>query len=1041
MRPYLRDHLPIEEVDKGFIVSKFGDSTLGYELIMPEIHTLSGEQLELLCRTWEKILVILGPNTILHKQDWYWQTTWQGNLEKPASFLSGASERYHHGRPYLAHRCYLFFTRRPQRRAIGGGKALLSKNLVPQDTLSERAAQEFAAEVSQCMHILADSGLIQYRALSTEELAGTADTAGLIEQYCQLTMPGETPELRDIHLGEQMRIGNNYLLMHTLADAEHLPVQCSPVVAYPPYSTERTPFPTGFVWPLGLSLRCNHIYNQYIIKEALDKTRKKLEQKRHRMQSLSAHSRQNALGKEAVDAYLNEAIGESQLMIKAHFNILSWTSQIDAVERLRDMVVAAITKMGAVAHLETVGGPQLWCAGIPGNAADIPHYELIDMLANQALCFLAPDTNYRENSVAGLRLCDRLYGRPLEVDLSDEPMRAGMIANRNKAVFGGSGSGKSFFTNHMMRSYHERGAHILIVDIGNSYKGLCDLTRGYYFMYTEQSPLRLNPFWLPAGEAPDTEKRESLKTLLLALWKKEDETFLRSEYVALSHALQLYYQKVGENPGLFACFDSFYEFLSGEFVSVLAGDKVKGKDFDMDNFLYVLRPYYKGGEFDFLLNAREQLNLLQERFIVFELDAVKDHPILFPVVTIVIMEVFISKMRKLPGIRKIILIEEAWKAIARQGMSEYLKYLFKTVRKFFGEAIVVTQEAEDIISSLIVKQAILNSTDCKILLDQSKFRNKFDELQALLSLTEHDKALVLSLNQHRDPNRQYKEVFISLGSNYSKVYRTEVSMEEYLTYTTEEKEKVQVQQWAQRHGGLEKGIMALAKALRDGSFKWLITGLMILGSLLMPSQNAQAQFPIAAIINMAVKRVIVATDLAIQRMQTKTIGLQNAQKALENAMQLDRLTDIADWMRRQKELFEGYYQELWQVKDALLLYHKVKDIVERQAQLAASCKKALFLLRQDPHFSMQDLENMGKVYGAILDKSIRNARELTRVVTGFVTQMQDGDRLAIIDRIGQEADQNRRDLAAFTQENILLSLQRSKSQQEIHFVQILYNHH
>ena len=229
----------------------------------------------------------------------------------------------------------------------------------------------------------------------------------------------------------------------------------------------------------------------------------------------------------------------------------------------------------------------------------------------------------------------------------------------------------------------------------------------------------------------------------------------------------------------------------------------------------MLRPYYQGGEFDYLLNATENLDLQNQRFIVFELDAVKDHPILFPVITIIIMEVFISKMRKLKGIRKIILIEEAWKAIAKEGMAEYIRYLFKTVRKFFGEAIVVTQEVEDIISSPVVKQAIINNSDCKILLDQSKYQNKFDQIQELLGLTEKEKALVLSVNKANDPLRKYKEVFISLGGMHSKVYRTEVSTEEYLCYTTEETEKLKVSQYAQKYGSIKKGITALADELRS----------------------------------------------------------------------------------------------------------------------------------------------------------------------------------------------------------------------------------
>jgi len=472
--------------------------------------------------------------------------------------------------------------------------------------------------------------------------------------------------------------------------------------------------------------------------------------------------------------------------------------------------------MDAVAKQETIGAPQIFWGGIPGNEADFPMNDTFDTFAEQAACFLNMETSYRSSaSPVGIRLGDRLTGKPVHVDISDEPVKKGICTNRNKFILGPSGSGKSFFTNHMVRSYYEQGTHIVLVDVGHSYKGLCDMVKGYYFTYTEKKPIKFNPFYLAKGDSLDTEKKESIKTLLLALWKKDNETFNRSEYVALSNALQLYYEKLESNKKIVPCFNTFYEFVLEDFAEVLATEKVKEKDFDVTNFLYVLRPYYKGGEFDYLLNATKNLDLLNKRFIVFELDNIKDHPILFPVVTIIIMEVFISKMRKLKGIRKMILIEEAWKAIAREGMAEYIKYLFKTVRKFFGEAIVVTQEVEDIISSPVVKQAIINNSDCKVLLDQSKYQNKFDQIQELLGLTEKEKALVLSVNKANDPSKKYKEVFISLGGMLSKVYRTEVSPEEYLAYTTEETEKVKVQQYAKKYGGLQKGIAVLAAEMKE----------------------------------------------------------------------------------------------------------------------------------------------------------------------------------------------------------------------------------
>ena len=190
--------------------------------------------------------------------------------------------------------------------------------------------------------------------------------------------------------------------------------------------------------------------------------------------------------------------------------------------------------------------------------------------------------------------------------------------------------------------------------------------------------------------------------------------------------------------------------------------------------------------------------------------------VLFPIVTIIIMETFINKMRKLKGVRKMILLEEAWKAISKEGMAEYLKYLFKTVRKFFGEAVVVTQEVEDIISSPIVKGTIINNSDCKILLDQRKYMNKFDEIQSLLGLTDKERAQILSINMANSPSRKYKEVWIGLGGTQSAVYATEVSPEEYYCYTTEETEKLELARLTRKLGGnIELAIRQLAGSKRE----------------------------------------------------------------------------------------------------------------------------------------------------------------------------------------------------------------------------------
>ena len=815
----LQDILPIMAIEHNCILSKQGDVTIVYEAILPELFTLSNDEYEAFHQSLVKAIKILPVNTVFHKQDWFTESQYKADFNSTdTSFLTRSSERFFNERPYLDHRCYILLTRKAVNRKAGSSlfSNLLKRSIVPEETLQPALLQEFLDSAGQFEKILLDSGFVRLKRLSDEALAGDSNYCGFIERYLNLQADEAKFMLKDISFKEGIRVGAAYCQLFTLADAQDLPALCGSRINYDRYSTDRTKFSVGFASPLGQLLPCNHIYNQYIFIDDQQTTIKKLENKRLRLQSLSAYSRENAISRDATNEFLNEAISQQRQPVKAHFNVLIWTESKDELKDQRNLVSSALAQMDAVPKQELDGAPQIHWAGIPGNAADFPMNETFDTFAEQAACFLNLETNYRSSvSPCGIRLGDRLSGRPVHVDISDEPMQKGVVTNRNKFILGPSGSGKSFFTNHMVRSYYEQGTHVVLVDVGHSYKGLCDMVRGYYFTYNEKNPIKFNPFFIGEGDILDTEKKESIKTLLLALWKKDNETFNRSEYVALSNALQLYYQNLEQDQQLFPCFDSFYEFLQKDFVVVLKTDQVKDKDFDISNFLYVLRPYYKGGEFDYLLNATENLELLHQRFIVFELDNIKDHPILFPVVTIIIMEVFISKMRKLKGIRKMILIEEAWKAIAKEGMAEYIKYLFKTVRKFFGEAIVVTQEVEDIISSPVVKQAIINNSDCKILLDQSKYQNKFDQIQELLGLTDKEKALVLSINKSNDPTKKYKEVFISLGGVLSKVYRTEVSPEEYLAYTTEETEKVRLQQYVVKSGGnIEKAISHMAAELK-----------------------------------------------------------------------------------------------------------------------------------------------------------------------------------------------------------------------------------
>jgi conjugation system TraG family ATPase len=812
--------LPIWGVEKDCIVATKGDYTAAFEVTKPEIFTLSGADYENMHQTLVKAIKVLPANCILHFQDWYTGASYAASPDRNTqSFLDQASDRFFEGRPYLDHRAYLYITRRPSGRkgANSASSNLFRKTLVPEEALSPTAVREFRDSVGQFWRILEDGKQWQLRRLAEGDIWSTTQQAGLLEQYIFLASPAERPVIRDIAFDPGMRVGDRHCQLYTLADAEKLPAWCSPRIAYDQYSTDKTKFPIGFAAGLGSLLQCNHIYNQYVFLEDAAATLKKLEAKRLRLQSLSKGSRENAIAEESVNAFLNEAIKEQRLPVKWHANVLAWTENPNELGDIKNRVSSAIAQLEAAPHQETVGAAQIWYAGIPGNAGDFPMNETVDTFAEQALCFLNMESPYRSSEGSqSIRFGDRITGKPVQIDLFHGPMAQNIITNRGAFVCGGSGGGKSMLCNHIFRSLYEQGAHILIVDLGGSYKGLCALVGGYYFTYTETDPIRFNPFFLAAGEALDTEKKESLKALLVTLWKQEHETFNRSEYVALSNALQGYYARLENDATIYPCFNSFYEYLQSDYVTVLQEHRVKDRDFDIENFLYVLRPYYRGGEFDYLLNATENLGLLSKRFIVFELDNIKDNPILLPVVSLIIMELTISKMRKIPAILKAFAIEEAWKPMMQAGMSQFMKYAWKTFRKLYGIPIVVTQEIDDLVSSPIIKEAIIGNSDIKILMDMRKFMNKFDALQATLGMSEKGKTLLFSVNRANEPGRRYREFYLELGGQVQKVFRFEPSPEEYYAYTTEGKEKVMVMEYAAKYGSVERGITALVADLKAG---------------------------------------------------------------------------------------------------------------------------------------------------------------------------------------------------------------------------------
>ena len=392
--------------------------------------------------------------------------------------------------------------------------------------------------------------------------------------------------------------------------------------------------------------------------------------------------------------------------------------------------------------------------------------------------------------------------------------------------------------NSVVRQLHEQGTDVVMVDTGNSYEGLCEYLGGKYISYTEEKPITMNPFRINRQEL-NVEKTGFLKNLVLLIWKGNQGTVSKTEDRLIDQVITEYYdvyfngfdgftppQREDLRKSLLVddrnnardgreteeerlqriereideierrrkelkveslSFNTFYEYSVQRIPDICHENNLKG--IDLSTYRYMMKDFYRGGNHDKTLNEEMDGTLFDETFIVFEIDAIKDDPLLFPIVTLIIMDVFLQKMR-LKKNRKVLVIEEAWKAIASPLMAEYIKFMYKTARKFWASVGVVTQEIQDIIGSEIVKEAIINNSDVVMLLDQSKFRERFDGIKAILGLTDVECKKIFTINrlENKEGRSFFREVFIRRGTA-SEVYGVEEPRECYMTYTTERAEK------------------------------------------------------------------------------------------------------------------------------------------------------------------------------------------------------------------------------------------------------------
>lgn len=830
----LYDMLPVMAVRDDAIISKRGEVTLGWELSLPVVYSVMEDGYDDIVNTFAAAARLLPQWTMIHRQDVFTYDEYRGTYD--GRYLSDCFSEHFEGRRFLRHRQFLYLTMTTKASAMkansqtAGFGIRFSAGFPSKDEVRafETKADEFISVLTSCEYIRA-------RRLTQEELEGEGVEPGIIDGY--LTFWQEEPMRSDYVIApDRVRIFDKQMLGFKISEAEELPGEVPDVLKVNEAGSGYELF-LSFGSPLGVRLDCEHVVNQYILMPSQAVVLQELDRKKKKMVSMM-NSPENRVNAEQIQGFIDDVHRDGRTCCYSHMNVLAWCGEGEELD-LKGKLSAALSSMGVVATQALCDLPSLFFAGVPGGACEIGKDNLMTQELTGMLCMGLNETF--EQSVPGglIQICDRMRNVPIRIDLQKLARSKGWIDNYNVFLLGPSGSGKSFFTNYFLQQCYDAGEHIFIIDVGDSYQGLCQIINetsggkdGIYLSWDVEHPFSFNPFigyqgWLDSnGHVKQDEGGVTfLISFLTTAWKPQEGW--SSETMAVLEEIigDFVRWALRERKGVLPIFDDFYQFLvreimprilpvrneRGEVVRMperpyLVGDSpVKPEEFDIARFVRSLASYSLKGSYSFLLNERNPKDLFSSRFTVFEVFKLSEGNALFySLCVLCIMNAFDLKMRGASGFKRMC-VDEAWKAIANETMAPYLKGLWKTARKYQTSAMVITQELDDIISSDVIKEAILMNSDIKVLLNQSKNANRFGQLSSLMGLGEHQKNLILSMGHGHNPDYFYTDVYIGLNNRYG-VYAVEASRQQALAFESDKVKKAPLLERAAEVGSIREAI-------------------------------------------------------------------------------------------------------------------------------------------------------------------------------------------------------------------------------------------
>ena len=759
----------------------------------------------------------LGEGYALHKQDIFVRKQFANEPEHNQEFLSASYFRYFNGRPYTDSLCYLTITQEAKKSRLF--------------SYDSKKWRDFLVKIYKVRDLLRDSG-VQVKFLNK------AEASEYVDRYFAMNFKDRTVSMTNVKADDEtVSMGDKRCKVYSLVDVDcaALPSLIRP---YTNIEVNNTEMPVDLVSVVdNIPNAETVVYNQIIFLPSQKRELALLDKKKNRHASIPNPSNQMAV--EDIKQVQDVIARESKLLVYTHFNMVVGVPADTDLQKCTNHLENAFGRMGIHISKRAYNQLELFVSSFPGNCYSLnEEYDRFLTLSDAAVCLMYKErVQHSEETPIKIYYTDR-QGVPVAIDITGKEGKNKLTDNSNFFCLGPSGSGKSFHMNSVVRQLHEQGTDVVMVDTGNSYEGLCEYFGGKYISYTEERPITMNPFRINREEM-NVEKTGFLKNLVLLIWKGTQGTVTKTEDRLIEHVITEYYDAYFNGFESFTpqqredlrkslviddrnssekrhesereravriegiideiegrrkelkveelSFNSFYEYSVQRIPDICEENRITG--IDLSTYRYMMKDFYLGGNHEKTLNENMDSSLFDETFVVFEIDSIKDDPLLFPLVTLIIMDVFLQKMR-IKKNRKVLVIEEAWKAIASPLMAEYIKFMYKTARKFWASVGVVTQEIQDIIGSEIVKEAIINNSDVVMLLDQSKFKERFDTIKTILGLTDVDCKKIFTINrlENKEGRSFFREVFIRRGTT-SGVYGVEEPRECYMTYTTERAEK------------------------------------------------------------------------------------------------------------------------------------------------------------------------------------------------------------------------------------------------------------